>query len=81
MFRNYHADISDLEWLGSHYQKREGSLWSQMTLWGRQGPSICQPTTHEVLTQQTLTLGRKKNRVMLKKIKVNMSTMQYGVVG
>jgi hypothetical protein len=33
-------------------------------LWGRQGPSICQQTTHEVLIQQTLTLGRKKNRVM-----------------
>jgi len=64
MFRNYHADISDLEWSGTHYQKGEGSLWSQMTLWGRQGPSICQPTTHEVLTQQTLTLGRKKNCVM-----------------
>jgi len=21
MFRNYHADISDLEWSGTHYQK------------------------------------------------------------
>lgn len=83
MFRNYHADISDLEWSGIHYQKGEGSLWSQTTLWGRQGPSNCQNHTRGTDTANTKPLEGKRivSRTFKKKIKVNMSTMQCGVVG
>ena len=55
------------------------SLWSKMILCGRQGPSICQPTTCDILTQQTLTLGRKRNCVMHMLKKNQSSYVHNGV--